>query len=155
MPECNSVLAKYIWPYAGPGTPSLDHEDQRPLQEAPVNPDDLVNLQVHNRAPADTLKLDQSWSVLEAEHVIMLPPPPHDFSLHSTRYYSDGETTADELPRSTLRDGRGKLIFPAGFLLRQLYPVGFDQEPWSRSRLSAIAVSLVVIQEHECKSGLS
>jgi AraC family transcriptional regulator len=88
-----------------------------------MNRDDAVTLQVRNRLTADTLRLSHGWGVLEAEHVAMLRPQPHDFSLHSSRHYlawlniyrRDGETFADDLPRSTLRDARGKLVFiPAG-----------------------------------------
>ena len=84
---------------------------------------DAVDLRYHDPLPSETLRLDVRWDALAAEHVVMLRPKPHDFCLHSRRHYlallnayrKDGETTADELPRSTLRDGRGKLIFiPAG-----------------------------------------
>src|SRR3712207_5507388 len=92
-----------------------------------MSPDDAVDLQVRNRLASETLRLTHGWSVLDAEHVVMLRPRPHDFSLHSTRHYlallnayrKDGETHVDELPRSILRDGRGKLIFiPAGCRLQ-------------------------------------
>jgi len=92
-----------------------------------MNPDDAVALQVRNRLPAETLRLSHGWSVLDAEHVAMLRPRPHDFSLHGSRHYlallniyrRDGETFADDLPRSTLQDARGKLIFiPAGCRLQ-------------------------------------
>jgi AraC family transcriptional regulator len=89
--------------------------------------DNAVALQVHNRVNADILRLNHGWSALDAEHVVMSRPKPHDFSLHGSRHYlallnacrKDGETTADEIPRSTLRDARGKLIFiPAGCRLQ-------------------------------------
>ncbi len=92
-----------------------------------MKPDDAVTLQGRNRLTADTLRLSHGWSVLDAEHVAMLRPQPHDFSLHSSRHYlawldiyrRDGETFADDLPRSTLRDARSKLIFiPAGCRLQ-------------------------------------
>ncbi len=85
--------------------------------------DDALDLRFHNRQLCETLRLDHRWDGLAAEHVVMLRPKPHDFTLHSSQHYlallnacrKDGETCADELPRSTLRDGRGKLIFiPAG-----------------------------------------
>ncbi|MBD2750580.1 helix-turn-helix transcriptional regulator [Microvirga sp. BT688] len=84
---------------------------------------DAVDLRYHDPLPSETLRLDVRWDALAAEHVVMLRPKPHNFVLHSSRHYiallngcrEDGETTADGLPRSTLRDGRGKLIFiPAG-----------------------------------------
>ncbi|MBD2750577.1 helix-turn-helix transcriptional regulator [Microvirga sp. BT688] len=92
-----------------------------------MNRDDVVTLQARNRLTADTLRLSHGWGVLEAEHVAMLRPQPHDFSLHSSRHYlawlnvyrRDGETFADDLPRSTLRDARSKLVFiPAGCRLQ-------------------------------------
>jgi len=88
---------------------------------------DTVDLIASDQTPLDTLRLDHHWDALTAEHVVMLRPKPHDFSLHSSQHYlallnayrKDGETCADELPRSTLRDGRGKLIFiPAGCRLQ-------------------------------------
>jgi AraC family transcriptional regulator len=92
-----------------------------------MSPDDTITVQVHHRVPADILRLSHGWSVLDAEHVTMLRPKPHDFSLHSGRHYlallniyrRDGETFADEHPRSTLRDARSKLVFiPAGCRLQ-------------------------------------
>jgi AraC family transcriptional regulator len=89
--------------------------------------DNALNLQLRNGQLCEILRLDRQWDALAAEHVVMLRPKPHDFSLHSSRHYlallnayrRDGETFADELPRSTLRDGRGKLIFiPAGCRLQ-------------------------------------
>ena len=92
-----------------------------------MGPDDAVTLQVQNHFDADILRLSHSWSALNAEHVVMQHPKPHDFSLHGSQHYlallnacrKDGETTADELPRSTIRDARSKLIFiPAGCRLQ-------------------------------------
>jgi AraC family transcriptional regulator len=84
-----------------------------------MNPDDAVALQARSRLTAENLRLCHSWGALDAEHVAMLRPQPHDFSLHSGRHYlarlniyrRDGETFADDLPRSTLQDARGKLVF--------------------------------------------
>jgi AraC family transcriptional regulator len=92
-----------------------------------MNPDDAVTLQVRNRLTTGPVRLSYGWPVLDAEHVVMLRPKPHDFSLHGSRHYlarlniyrRDGETFADDLPRSTLRDARGKLVFiPAGCRLQ-------------------------------------
>jgi AraC family transcriptional regulator len=92
-----------------------------------MNPDDAVTLQVRNRLTTDPVRVRHDWSVLEAEYMAMVPPKPYDFSLHSGRHYltllnihrRDGETFADEHPRSTLRDTRGKLVFiPAGCRLQ-------------------------------------
>jgi AraC family transcriptional regulator len=89
--------------------------------------DNTLNLRNHSRQLCETLRLDHRWDGLAAEHVVMLRPKPHDFSLHSSQHYlallnacrKEGETVADELSRSTLRDGRGKLIFiPAGCRLQ-------------------------------------
>ena len=92
-----------------------------------MTPENAVRLNFRKQTVAETLRLSQSWSVLDAEHVVMLRPKPHDFVLQSSRHYlalldacrKDGETHVDDLPRSTLRDGRGKLIFiPAGCRLQ-------------------------------------
>jgi AraC family transcriptional regulator len=89
--------------------------------------DDALDLRFHNRQLCETSRVDHWWDTLAAEHVVMLCPKAHDFTLHSSRHYiallnayrKDGETTADDLPRSTLKDGRGKLIFiPAGCRLQ-------------------------------------
>ncbi|PVE22257.1 hypothetical protein DC522_21965 [Microvirga sp. KLBC 81] len=92
-----------------------------------MGPDDAVDLRFHNRQQCESLRLDHHWDALAAEHIVLLRPKPHDFSLHSSRHYlvllnascRDGEMIVDDLPRSTLRDARGKLIFvPAGYRLR-------------------------------------
>jgi len=84
-------------------------------------------VQARNRLTAENLRLSHGWGVLDAEHVAMLRPQPHDFSLHGSRHYlallnihrRDGETFADDLPRSTLQDARSKLVFiPAGCRLQ-------------------------------------
>ncbi|KLK92384.1 hypothetical protein AA309_15555 [Microvirga vignae] len=89
--------------------------------------DDAVDFRFHNHLPCENLRLDHRWDALAAEHIVMLRPKPYDFSLHGGRHYlallnahrKDGETTADDLPRSTLRDIRGKLTFvPAGCRLQ-------------------------------------
>jgi AraC family transcriptional regulator len=89
--------------------------------------DDAVDFRFHNRLHGKTLWLDHRWGALAAEHAIMLHPKPYDFSLNSGRHYlallnahrKDGETTADDLPRSTMKNIQGKLTFiPAGCRLR-------------------------------------
>ena len=114
-----------------------------------MRPDDAVALRYHDRLPSETLRLDLRWDTLTAEHVVMLRPKPHDFTLHSSRHYiallngyrEDGETTADGLPRSTLRDGRGKLIFiPAGCLL----------QGWAQPSASPIAFTAAYIDPSAC-----
>jgi AraC family transcriptional regulator len=96
-------------------------------QEANMSLDDAVDFRFQNQLPSENLRLDHRWDALTAEHAIMFHPNPYDFSLNSSRHYlallnvrrKDGETTADDLPRSTLRDIRGKLTFvPAGCRLQ-------------------------------------
>jgi AraC family transcriptional regulator len=92
-----------------------------------MNPDDAITLQARSRLTAETLRLSHGWGVLDAEQVTIPRPQPHDFSLHGSRHYlallnihrRDGETFADDLPRSTLQDARGKMVFiPAGCRLQ-------------------------------------
>lgn len=109
-----------------------------------MKPDDAVELQINNRLATDTLRRTHGWSVLDAEHVVMLHPRPHDFSLHSSRHYlallnayrKDGETIADDLPRSTLRDGRGKLIF---------IPAGCRLQGWAQPAVVPVAFTAVYL----------
>jgi AraC family transcriptional regulator len=105
----------------------LQERRPRALQEAIMNRDDAVTVQARNRLIAEDLRLSHGWGVLDAEHVAMLRRQAHDFSLHGSRHYlgqlninrRDGETFADDLPRSTLQDARGKLVFiPAGCHLK-------------------------------------
>src|SRR5918997_517461 len=88
---------------------------------------DAVDFRFHNGLRGETLRLDHRWDALAAEHAIMLDPKPYDFSLNSSRHYlallnanrKDGETTADGLPRSTMKNIQGKLTFiPAGCRLQ-------------------------------------
>jgi AraC family transcriptional regulator len=110
---------------------------------------DAVTLQVQNRVPADVLRLDCRWESLAAEHVVMLRPKPHDFSLQSSRHYlaflgacrKDGETIADDLPRSTLRDGRGKLIF---------IPAGCRLQGWAQPGTTSIAFTAAYLEPGIC-----
>jgi AraC family transcriptional regulator len=92
-----------------------------------MNLDDVVTLQVRSHLTTGPVRVRHDWGVLEGEHMAMVRPKPYDFSLHSGRHYltllnvyrRDGETTADEHPRSTLQDTRGKLVFiPAGCRLQ-------------------------------------
>jgi AraC family transcriptional regulator len=92
-----------------------------------MSPNDVVDLRSSKQVLLEILRLDHRWDTLAAEHVVMLRPKPHEFSFRSSQHYlallnayrKDGETTVDDLPRSTLRDGRGKLIFiPAGCRLQ-------------------------------------
>jgi AraC family transcriptional regulator len=88
-----------------------------------MSPDDAVILQVRNRFTADPLRLSYVWPVLDADHVVMLRPKPHDFGLQGRRHYlvrlniyrRDGETFADDFP---------------------VPPYGTPTESWSSSRQS-------------------
>jgi AraC family transcriptional regulator len=114
-----------------------------------MSPDDAINLQVHRRLLPETLRLSHNWGLMDAEHLVMLRPKPHDFTLHSTRHYvallnayrKDGETTADELPRSTLRDGRGKLIF---------IPAGCRLQGWAQPGATPVAFTAAYIDPALC-----
>ncbi len=111
--------------------------------------DDALNLRFHNRQLCETPRLDHWWDTLAAEHVVMPCPKPHDFTLHSSRHYiallnayrKDGETTADDLPRSTLRDGRGKLIF---------IPAGCRLQGWAQPGTTPIAFTSAYIDPGIC-----
>jgi AraC family transcriptional regulator len=114
-----------------------------------MNPDDAVTLQVRNRLTADTLRTSHDWGVLGAEHVAMLRPRQLDFNLHGGRHYlalldfyrGDGETFADELPRSTLRDVRGKLVF---------IPAGCRLQGWSQPAGTPIAFTAAYLDPRVC-----
>jgi AraC family transcriptional regulator len=103
-----------------------------------MSPDDAITVQMRNRFSADPLRLSHGWPVLDAEHVVMLRPKPHDFSLHGSRHYlarlniyrKDGETFADDHPRSTLRDARGKLVF---------IPASCHMQGWAQPGTSPVA----------------
>jgi AraC family transcriptional regulator len=114
-----------------------------------MNPDDAVTLQVRNRLPAETLRLSHGWGVLEAEHVAMLRPRRIEFNLHGSRHYlallnfyrENGETFADELPCSTVRDIRGKLVF---------IPAGCRLQGWSQPGTTPIAFTAAYLDPNLC-----
>lgn len=118
-------------------------------KEATISLDDTLDLRFHDRQLCETLRLDHRWDALAAEHVAMLRPKPHDFTLQSSRHYiallnayrKDGETTADDLPRSTLRDGRGKLIF---------IPAGCRLQGWAQPGTTSIAFTSAYIDPRIC-----
>lgn len=111
--------------------------------------ENAVRLNFRKQTVAETLRLSQSWSVLDAEHVVMLRPKPHDFVLQSSRHYlalldacrKDGETHVDDLPRSTLRDGRGKLIF---------IPAGCRFQGWAQPTTMPVAFTAAYIDPAFC-----
>src|SRR5918997_234196 len=111
--------------------------------------DDALDLRFHNRQLCETSRLDHWWDTLAAEHVVMLCPKAHDFTLHSSRHYiallnayrKDGETTADDLPRSTLKDGRGKLIF---------IPAGCRLQGWAQPAATPVAYTAAYIDPALC-----
>jgi AraC family transcriptional regulator len=114
-----------------------------------MNTDDAVALQVHNRLTGAPSRLSHGWGVLEAEHLFMPRPKPYDFSLHSGRHYlallnahrRDGETTADDLPCSTLKDIRGKLTF---------VPAGCRLQGWSLPGTTPIAFTAAYLDAEVC-----
>jgi AraC family transcriptional regulator len=111
--------------------------------------DDAVDFRFHNRSHGETLRLDHHWDALAAEHAIMLHPKPYDFSLNSGRHYlallnvhrKDGETTADDLPRSTLKNIQGKLTF---------IPAGCRLQGWSVPGTTPIAFTAAYINPEVC-----
>ena len=78
-----------------------------------------VKLRFREAAQLNSLALSQDWTAFSAEYKVVSKPTPHDFSLRAPHHYlalldarrKDGETWVEGLPRSTLQDGRGKLIF--------------------------------------------
>jgi AraC family transcriptional regulator len=114
-----------------------------------MNADDAVTLQARNHLTAGILQLNHDWGVLQAEHLVMPRPKPYDFSLHSGRHYlallnarrKDGETTVDDLPRSTLRDIRGKLTF---------VPAGCRLQGWSLPGTTPIAFTAAYLDPEVC-----
>jgi AraC family transcriptional regulator len=121
-----------------------------------MNPDVAVTLQARNHLSAGILQLNHGWGVLEAEHLVMPRPKPYDFSLHSGRHYlallnahrKDGETTADDLPRSTLKHIQGKLTFiPAGCRLRGWSLPGTTPITFTAAYLDPEVCSQVEIRE--------
>jgi AraC family transcriptional regulator len=110
---------------------------------------DALDLRFHNRQLSGTLRLDHRWDTLTAEHVVMLCHTPHDFTLHSSRHYiallnayrKDGETAVDDLPRSTLRDGRGKLIF---------IPASCRLQGWAQPGAAPVAFTSAYIDPGIC-----
>ncbi len=111
--------------------------------------DHAVDLRFHHRSMSETLRLDYRWDTLLAEHVTILRPKPHDFTLQSSHHYvallnayrKDGETIVDSLPRSTLRNGRGKLIF---------IPAGCRLQGWAQPATSPIAFTAAYIDPSVC-----
>jgi AraC family transcriptional regulator len=123
-----------------------------------MSPDDAVTLQVRHRLTAETQRLSHGWSVLNGEHVAMRCPKPHDFTLNSGRHYlallniyrKDGETFADDHPRSTLRDARGKLVFiPAGCRLQGWAEPGTTPMAFTGAYLDLKICSQLNAREHQ------
>jgi AraC family transcriptional regulator len=114
-----------------------------------MNPDDAVTLQARNHLTAGILQFNHGWGVLQAEHLVLPRPKPYDFSLHSGRHYlallnarrKDGETIVDDLPRSTLRDIRGKLTF---------VPAGCRLQGWSLPGTTPIAFTAAYLDPEVC-----
>jgi AraC family transcriptional regulator len=108
-----------------------------------------VELRFHNRPLSDTLRLHHDWTAMAAEHVVMSRPKSHDFTLQTSNHYlafldarrKDGETVADGLPRSTTRDGRGKLIF---------VPAGCRLDGWAEPTASPVVYTAAYIDPSLC-----
>ncbi len=114
-----------------------------------MNPDNAITLQVQNHPSADILRLSHRWSALDAEHVVMQRPKPHDFSFHGSRHYlallnacrKDGETTADDVVRSTIKDASSKLIF---------IPAGCRLQGWTKPETTPVAFTAAYIDPAVC-----
>jgi AraC family transcriptional regulator len=110
-----------------------------------MRPDDAATLQIHNH----TLRLNHQWDALTAEHVVLPRPKPHEFTLHSSRHFlcllnfqrKDGETAADGITRSTLKDARGKLSF---------IPAGCRMQGWTHPSARPMAITTVYLDPALC-----
>jgi AraC family transcriptional regulator len=110
---------------------------------------DAVDFRFHNQFRGETLWLDHRWDALAAERAIMVHPKPYDFSLSSGRHYlallnahrKDGETTADDHPRSTLKNIQGKLTF---------IPAGCRLQGWSQPGTTPIAFTAAYLDPEVC-----
>jgi AraC family transcriptional regulator len=110
-----------------------------------MNPDDVSILQVRNH----TLRLNHRWDALTAEHVVLPRPKPHEFTLHSSWHFlallnfhrRDGETTADGIIRSTLKDARGRLSF---------IPAGCRMQGWTHPTAMPMAITTAYLDPALC-----
>jgi AraC family transcriptional regulator len=110
-----------------------------------MNPDDVSILQVRNH----TLRLNHRWDALTAEHVVLPRPKPHEFTLHSSWHFlallnfhrKDGETTADGVIRSTLKDARGRLSF---------IPAGCRMQGWTHPTAMPMAITTAYLDPALC-----
>jgi AraC family transcriptional regulator len=110
-----------------------------------MNPDDVAILQVRNHA----LRLNHRWDALTAEHVVLPRPKPHEFTLHSSWHFlallnfhrKDGETTADGIIRSTLKDARGRLSF---------IPAGCRMQGWTHPTAMPMAITTAYLDPALC-----
>jgi AraC family transcriptional regulator len=112
--------------------------------------DDAVKIRFQNGEPCETLKLDHQSDLLMAEHVVMLRPKRHDFSMHSGKHYialldgyrrKDGETYVDGLPRSTIKDYRSKLVF---------VPASCRLQGWSEPETTPLAFTAAYLDPKIC-----
>ena len=110
---------------------------------------DAVDFRFHNRLRGETLWLDHRRNALAAERAIMLHPKPYDFSLNSGWHYlallnfyrKDGETTADDLQRSTLKNTQGKLTF---------IPAGCRLQDWAQPGTTPVAFTAAYLDPEVC-----
>jgi AraC family transcriptional regulator len=103
-----------------------------------------INLQFPDVSQLGSRNQSHSWQAVTVEYKAISKPAAHDFSLLGRRHYlallnaqrRDGETWVDGMPRSTLRDGRGKLIF---------VPAGCRLQGWAEPSNSPIAFTAAYI----------
>ena len=113
--------------------------------------DDAIHLRCRNQILSKTSDLSHHWNSLAVQHVVSPQSEPYEFSLHSSRHYialmnghrRDGETTAEDLPRSTLRDIQGKLVF---------IPAGCRMSGWSQPEGMPITFTAAYIDPSICTS---
>jgi AraC family transcriptional regulator len=113
--------------------------------------DDAIHLRCRDRMLSKTSYLSHHWASLAVQHVVSPQLEPYEFSLHSSRHYialmngyrRDGETAAEDLPRSTLRDIQGKLVF---------IPAGCRMSGWSQPAGMPITFTAAYIEPSICTS---
>jgi AraC family transcriptional regulator len=114
-----------------------------------MSQDDAIEFRSDKHSLCKNLRLHHQWTALAAEHVVMLHPKPYDFCLQSGRHYlallnahrKDGETTVDDLQRSTLKDIHGKLTF---------IPAGCRLQGWPQPGTTPLALTAVYLDPEVC-----
>jgi len=114
-----------------------------------MRPGETVELHHRGCPLPETFHTRHEWGAFVAEHMVLPRPQPHDFVLQSGHHYlalldacrKDGETTVDDLPRSTLRDARGKLIFVPG---------GCRMQGWAQPGNLPVAFTATYLDPETC-----